>query len=128
MKQSISLEQLNELSDGQKEKLRNMWTPQLGDWIVDVEGMEGPIEDRKKDGGDPLYSYGGKWVTEKAKCLPLLSIGQMIALLDPVGRTIFTFCNMIAVEPSIYEVSVDGKKFYGANMCDALWEAVKQIL
>ena len=34
MKQHIAIEQLNELSDGGKEKLRDWWNPSVGDFLI----------------------------------------------------------------------------------------------
>jgi hypothetical protein len=118
MKQRITVEQLNELTDEQKERLRVWWKPQIGDWIIDTEEMEGPIEDLNKGGGDPIYSYGGKWITEKSKCLPLLSIGQMIELTE--STNIIKYNGGWALEE-------DAISFHD-ELCDALWEAVKQVL
>ena len=99
MKQHISVEQLNELSDKGKEKLRK--------WV---------LEKRYYSTLNPIRN----------KELPLLSIGQMIEFLDyrvkgwqytndPLGKywTIWS--------------STD-KKFESKELADALWEACKKVL
>lgn len=120
MKQRITFEQLQELSDEQKKRLWEWWEYNPGDIVVDFI-----------DEGKSVFSLStndSRQFRPSPTQYPLLTIGQMIEFLDPDGRTIFAFCNMIAAEPPIYEASVNGEQFYGANMCDALWEAVKQIL
>lgn len=57
-----------------------------------------------------------------------VTIGKMIEILDPKEETIFTMCKMVSANPPIYEITVNGDYYYGENMCDALWEAVKSIL
>lgn len=124
MKQRITIEQLNELTEEQMQQLREWWKPNRGDMFFYPERNLVLLVEAASDDG--IESAGN--LIKKLACLPLLSIGQMIEFLDPDGCTIFAFCNMIAAEPLVYEASVNGEQFYGANMCDALWEAVKQIL
>lgn len=102
MKQHITIEQLNELSEKAKKKLGKKWVLQEGDkyggyWTVD--GLREGIMQMDDDG--ELCPQGGVWL------LPLLSIGQMIEFL---GNGWWTKVN------SLGEIN---------DLCDALWEAVK---
>ena len=67
MKQHITPEQLNELSDKSKDKLRKWWKPEVGDI--------------NQDGHAYVVSHKSE-LFKKTKDLPLLSIGQMIEFLD----------------------------------------------
>ena len=112
MKQNISAEQLNELSNGGGEKLRKWWKPRWGDLykskygehVIEVEGQGNPaLSGTEDDYGDDL---------------PLLSIGQMIEFLgDDWYFEVFT-ANDIG----------DVLKSYDGELCDSLWEAVKEVL
>ena len=99
MKQHISIDQLNELSEKGKDKLRVWLEPKI-------------IE------SDPLYPNTYKQTGDDWWYGRLLSIGQMIEFLD--ARTLIYkadvgWCIDLANKPQ-------------AVMCDALWEAVKEIL
>lgn len=79
MKQRITPEQLKELTPEQKERLREWWRPVKGDsyiWDSPLSGMLGPMV---YDG----VSLGKALPQENSKgsCLPLLTVGQCIALL-----------------------------------------------
>lgn len=124
MKQRITIDQLNELSEGQKNKLQGLWEPRRGDMFFNTQRNLVLLAEAVSNEG--IESVGD--LLSKKECLPLLSIGQMIELLDPYGSTIFTSKMWIAADPPIYEISVNGRQFYEANMCDCLWEAVKKIL
>lgn len=118
MKRRITVEQLNELTDEQKQKLRDWWSiPNYGDFYTDTNLGEGCWMDPDRK---PVQTINN--------CLPLLDIGQMIELLDPKEETIFTMCNMISAQPRIYEITVSGNSYFADNMCDALWEVVKKVL
>jgi hypothetical protein len=79
MKKRIIREQLNELSDIQKEKLREMWVPEEGDYYVvfldNEKYYEGMIRDirgfRSIENGIVIY---------RKDTIPLLDIGQIIAI------------------------------------------------
>jgi hypothetical protein len=110
MKQRITCEQLKELTEEQKQRLREWWKPQehdiyvvWGDYVTAVgKGCESDIN--------------------KENCTPLLSIGQMIEIV----ANHFKEVKMPVVQIGD-EVKTD---FYGAMMplCDALWQAVKEVL
>lgn len=151
MKQHITPEQLDELTDAQKEKLHFWWIghQNVGDiysiydpkneetisphglgintCIIDVDVENCPMIRIKNDGViDLSYPQHENW-----SCLPRLSIGQMIEFLDEH--------NMISridrddpweVQTPLYK---NGELYAwnGINkteLCDALWEAVKEVL
>ena len=118
MKQRISTDQLQQLTPGQQDKLRSWWQPSYGDvygcFTVDGEWLQAVI---CRESQVPMSDE-----------FPLLSIGQMLQLIDPKEETIFTMMKYIAAEPQIYKVSVDGTEYFGDSMCDCLWQAVKEIL
>jgi len=100
MKQHITIEQLNELSSGAKELLRAWWIPREGDFFSS-DGKEYLVCDKSSlDGGMDVSKDDGD--------LPLLSIGQMIELLDKSGVDIM----FNSVE----------------DICDSLWNGCKKIL
>ena len=100
MKQHITVEQLNQLSEKGKEKLREWWEKDI------VE-----VDESKKQPEMICFGY---------KDLPLLSIGQMIEFLiennklegEEYGR------------PALPTYNHDWEKY----ICDDLWEAVKEAL
>ena len=84
MKQHITVEQLKELSDKAKEKLREWWKPSEGDFYsLDMEcnlnchSCSGEYHDLEYDKTFREYPSG---LVEKF--YPLLSIGQMIHFLS----------------------------------------------
>ncbi|MNW38174.1 hypothetical protein D3C74_152340 [compost metagenome] len=124
MKQRITVEQLKELTGLQQEHLRELYSPEEGDWFYRSTG-----EDTEFYGSVMYHDDSGVELFEPEKIdLPLLSIGQMIQLLNPESSTIFTFNSWPNTNPPICEISVNGKTFYEKNICDALWESVKKIL
>lgn len=116
MKQHISIEQLNDLSDYGKDRLCKWWVPQPGDLVVD------------RDGKDIETIMCCEDEIDKEIDLPILSIGQMIELLREnitdhyYGDEInFTGINVsYRVYASIY---IDD-----SLTCDNLWDACKQVL
>ena len=119
MKQRITVEQLNELSEEQKARLWELWQPSEGDTVLVNRGI--------------LKNYV---ITFSEDCLsnfpqkpigyvPLLNIGQMIEIIkDKLSSIHFHGGNVIV---SFYHASVE-KQFIKDNLCDALCEAVKAIL
>ncbi|WP_284644419.1 hypothetical protein [Paenibacillus silviterrae] len=108
MKQRLTASQLQQLSEGQVEQLRSLWTPQEGDYIY-TSGQE-----------EMVYYLNG---FVKTKSLPLFSIGQLLELLHER-------------QPSIRVQAVNGEwraatsryEWTASELCDALWEALKQEL
>ena len=120
MRQHISIENLQELSPEQQEKLRAWWSShqQQGDVFICL-------------GNDFLSGKTFSWDGHNKpfnKSIPLVSIGQMIELIDPREETIFTMMKYIASDSKIYRVCVNGTEYFGDTMCGCLWEAVKSIL
>lgn len=120
MKQNITNDQLNKLSEKGKERLRKWWF------------KEG-IGKGKKDGT-------GYYVA-----LPLLSIGQLIEFLD---EHINTSTTKIIITTGLRKnewfpraekwavgyggndemVKISRHNYFKNDLCDALWQAVKEIL
>jgi hypothetical protein len=59
----------------------------------------------------------------KESCLPLLSIGQMIEILEKHKSEL-----NISFTPEEALCYIDGREYVGDELCDALWEAVKDLL
>lgn len=114
MKQHISIENLNELTDEQKEKLREWWKAEIN------SSME-----------------KGVYSEETKEILPLLSIGQCIQFLienckldegDPYPSLTFhkqtdEYCMSNLGIGLFWEGRREGRE-----LIDALWEAIKAVL
>ena len=106
MKQHISPEQLEELSEKGNKKLRKWWKPKESDlYSACLEGVVCEI-------CDEVY---GIEKAEYKKCDPLLSIGQMIEFLELY---------------QVHEALIDQNKMIipKDELCDELWKAVKEVL
>lgn len=133
MKQRITAEQLMELTEEQKQKLREWWKPEVGDYYTHKHDIV------KCDMQTLVMAIEKFFIREDY--LPLLSIGQMIELLQSKDRR-----NMI---PEIRSKYCDGEiycdvtlymkdrvigtyNFIECRPCpelaDALWSAVKEVL
>jgi hypothetical protein len=109
MKQRITIDQLQELTEEQQQRLEEWWKPEEGDLVYN------------------------KFFNEfKQEELPLLDIGQMIELLrDTRPKVNIYFSGSLGNEitipfdkiPSL--VSAIAKE---SDICDCLWSAVKQVL
>lgn len=131
MKQHITINQLNELSKEQKKKLVNWWKPRAGDLYA---------VDKPNELLEEVFIFGGlggvaAFIAEKPY-YPLLSIGQMIELLEDSGNAWWSVrkeeINVFVGEiPDGYEghysVYMD-EKTTGNTLCDALWSACKEEL
>lgn len=114
MKQNITPEQLNELSDKMKERLAQ-YCGRHQEWLLAQE-----LDDSTQ------------WT--KNVFLPLLSIGQMIEFLDEHGM--YDIHNVSRdVRGRVWKIQMKSDQFYGDSnfegyfeLCDALWQAVKEIL
>ena len=125
MKQNITPEQLNELSDKGKEKLRKWWIPRRGDIVYG----NSPVEENRlislvaenvdEKGISDNESY--VWIP-KEKGLPLLSIGQMIEFLDEDADSLMNMGDHWIV----YDRKNDS--LFKVELADALWEACKEVL
>ena len=122
MKQHITKENLDTLSNKGREKLAS--------WYADWQFKQG-----NQFVGLPLEVIDEKTMRVK---VPLMSIGQMIDFLDEHMKGIdirIRHCNYKS--KSIYKEGTLITDIYGRNwsvvedepnLCDALWEAVKEIL
>jgi hypothetical protein len=147
MKQRITIEQINELTDEQKQKLREWWKPQKGDCILYTDDEQekvffiGELKLWLESGiGADPYNPGDYEEYEIKYMVPLLSIGQMVELLIEHKR----FYELaITYEPDyetsdptplptwhMYMSSIASYKIDDLEngLCDGLWEAVKTVL
>ncbi len=134
MKQHITIDDLNQLSEKGKEKYINtFWFTHNGEPIDFVE--DGRTGKRYTKSNLPVEDY------------PLLSIGQMIEFLDEnIGKrkiilsTGLTFSNdeivwfprkekwVVGYGLEDERVEESKTKYYKDELCSALWEAVKEVL
>lgn len=102
MKQNITTEQIAELTEKEKQK--------LSDWIFN----------RIQPSVEPF--------------VPLLSIGQMIEFLDNSlpevkgGDNPNIFISEGREWSVVFDLSRARKEYTAVELCDALWEAVKEVL
>jgi len=147
MKQYITFDQLNELSEKGKEKLRGLWKPTMGDWshcfsrntcIYPVSTFGCHII------GDAMVLIKGDKYYQMH--LPLLSIGQMIEFLD--DKKYAVTCEQWQNDGEGKSLKGKGSWRVGLNwlqgdseetssfyyvcenkeLCDALWKTVKEVL
>lgn len=115
MKRHIAPEDLNQLSEKARERLREWWKPRAGDlcwshigdtikWGVNFSGSEMIV----------LFDKNESHYKDNL-CLPLLSIGQMIQFLSENAKDGEVFM----------EIVVGWKQ---DDLCDLLFEDVKSIL
>lgn len=127
MKQRISVEQLQELTEEQKGRLREWWRPRKGDWYYYLNIQYSHVITDSSEYA--LSSYNN----HKRDYLPLLSIGQCIELLKDKapenvvcelmvrlfsGGWIFADENQVLVPTCRKPV----------ELVDALWEQIKAVL
>ena len=116
MKQHITIDQLNELTDKKKKKLAKWWKPAVGDYYVDSY-----FKDRELNIG-ALQGFSG--VLAKEPYYPLLSIGQMIEFLSENAKNEDSW-----LFPLVEEVQIDYPVAIKAEyVCNVLWEALKEEL
>jgi hypothetical protein len=137
MKRRITVEQLQELTEEQQQRLREWWEPKeydiamLQNRVSCIEGLSQLTEGYVIELAVPVdaegdeYIYAGQFGYRKEDCLPLLDIGQMIELLD--NKQCDINYNQDCTIP-VCELLVDGKGYRHKELCDALWQAVKQVL
>lgn len=138
MKQHITVEQLSELTEEQKNKLRTLWKPELGDLLytkgyglTEVFAVQNTDTFFEKN-----YGYGHFDPTTieerpiREKCLPLLSIGKMIDILENRDECL-NIVKRTDLEGWGYEIQLRRVLYYNfstGELCDALWSAVKAII
>lgn len=122
MKQRISAEDLAELTPEQQERLREWWTPEVGDYIVhDTQGAG--------------CLFGDIGIMVKAHMLPRLSIGQCIELLkdkdiatlQKVMRIMLAPTFTVNPLPKMACALSDTEALAPIELIDALWQAVKEV-
>jgi len=131
MKQRINIDQLQELTSDQQNKLRDLWKPKQYDYVAyTYEYYEKLITNEVVIKGlynnDPNFveevsDLEGEYVFPKCNCLPLMNIGQMIEILGNDWYDELFICQFYHNEYYV-ENSYDGE------FVDALWEKVKYIL
>ena len=139
MKQHITVEQLNELSEKGKEKLRKWWKPQDTDLVWNWKNKGEPEINHACNYQEAWDSSAGS--DGYGNCFPLLSIGQMIEFLDdkrlhvPYNNdNLVEFFGVSKYGLGHWYVGVDGSDELASTdhirleLCDALWEAVKEVL
>lgn len=129
--QHITTEQLNELTLEQKERLRERWRPKTYDIVIDDNNNDYVIEvDKKGSISFVMDSEGIIPPQKKTDFLPLLSVGQMIEVLqDKIAY--FSMTNIFAgtggkfcwgvMKPKHFDIRAD-------ELCVALWQEVKAVL
>jgi hypothetical protein len=155
MKQHITVEQLNELSDKEKKKLQKWWTPYYGNEVacekrtwIGINGIHGHKNYLPSILlANAICNCQQNLRENKKDHFPLLSIGQMIEFLENKfgkGMGIYGYpANhspkvpnggyAIKIIPEENDVGIfgsrDGYLSEGQEeLCDALWEAVKEVL
>ena len=123
MKQRISAEDLAELTPEQRERLREWWRPEAGDYIVhDTQGIG--------------CLFGDVDIMDKTHMLPRLSIGQCIELLkdkdiatlQKVMRIMLAPTFTVNPLPKMECALSDTEALAPIELIDALWQAVKEVL
>jgi len=133
MRQHISIKQLNELSEKGKERLRKWWKPKIGDWQA-YRNITSLIEEPEFERDYEEYVLH---IMANKDILPLLSIGQMVEFLDEYQEKVGT--DLEYIDESDYDrvVGTILRRYKNKNacdigwkgeLCDALWEAVKEVL
>lgn len=182
MKQHITIENLMELTEYQRDRLNSLWIPQqydlaagflckdaennemdifefvighvnigekragyymtlmnleaLRNWgIQEDETKEETNEEEEYNEEDFTFEYERPDIYSKGDCLPLLSIGQMIEILNKCGYGKGSFYINYQKETNGYAVGRDieqyidfGTDYNEEELCDALWTAVKETL
>jgi len=133
MRQYITPAQLQELTDEQKERLRDWWEVREGDRFFakdlweDIAGESGP---------GCVESFDCEGLScKKENCLPLLSVGQCIELLEEKDPGSWSICCSKSGGRYITSSNLYAPKYYIADggkdfeeIIDALWQAVKEVL
>lgn len=127
MKQHITVNQLDELSERGKERLRKWWKPKEGDQFVRYFKLD---NSNRQETYYISWNDGYEDNINDNDSLPLLSIGQMIEFLEEHSKegwenVIGIWENVIGIDE--YDVCLDYRNS-NQEFCDALWEAIKEVL
>lgn len=134
MKQRITVEDLQQLTLDQQQKLKELWEPQIGDIAANYDDDDGIFDERKEmiivllrhytESTDAiLCSESGQEKFSTNYLLPLPSIGQMIDFLGDNWQ-MKLFCSPMH-DCGVYK---NLKYWQNDEFCDALWSAVKEVL
>lgn len=117
MKQRITIEQLNELTEPQKQRLQDRWKIDqeygLLELIVNNNQIVIPDEYDEDKG---IFNYAA-WEAHKSECLPLLSVGQMFEILADIKEAEY-----------LNEIDVAIEMWTPDDTCDELWKLMKKNL
>jgi hypothetical protein len=119
MKQHITVAQFNELTKKGRDKLWNWWKPRNGDMFLDFEIGYGCLISEKPE------------TFKKKQRFPLLTIGQMIEFLDEQDKILcidYGSSYVSEMGQTNWRVIFDESQYEDDELCDALWEAVKEVL
>ena len=140
MKQTITVKQLQELTEEQKERLREWWVVREGDRFF-AKGKWEDIAGESAPGCVESYDFDGEsW--DKKDCLPLLSVGQCIELLEEKYPNGISFHSDWGDCSEVWIVLVQDTQgddppdsfidritiTRDHELIDALWQAVKEVL
>lgn len=186
MKQHITLEDIELLSDSQLQTLNKIWMPQkygiaaalickdvscdkyekvefiigsigvyhtivtLYDLKYLINTCDEPVEDEDKEEeeeegegeeedmaieDDINFTYEQPISYNKEDCIPLLSIGQMIEILQRNNYGLGDFYLVASSNDSMCELGKNyanmnsyGNEYENKELCDVLWESIKAIL
>jgi hypothetical protein len=128
MNQRITIEQLNELTDDKKEKLRDWWW-RSNPGISDVYVVKYKYDDITRYEGPHVLAVRNNFSEDyhKGEAIPLLSIGQMIEFLQEKR----VFINDWGYDPKdvigsiVSWFTIDQSH---SELADVLWEVVKNTL
>ena len=121
MKRRIIVEQLQELTEEQQQRLREWWKPQYQDVYAEYDGCLDCYEEmtatypKQPDQND----------------LPLLDIGQMIELITDKQNSlclVYYYGENAELHDTPGDYNYYPAKAEGKEICDCLWQAVKQVL
>lgn|GEM_PF-5740348 len=143
MKQRITIEQVYELPDMHKRKLVDLWKPERGDMFYNLKRKIILIAEATSEEG--IESSGE--LVQRHDCLPLLSIGQMIELIESWYTSHFPIRskgNLLSMEftfeNELNDISVNRRIIFKCDFedkiagrpneeyADVLWRIVKNIL
>lgn len=137
MKQRITVEQLKELTPEQQGKLREWWKPQEFDVFVTTESEYPKVVGYFENNSILVCEFGRKWLPLNG-CLPLLSIGQCLKLLQEIAQKhwfedLYSRTEHKSEKDGGWEWSWcfgwgNYNEFEAQEFIDALWEAAKSIL
>jgi hypothetical protein len=115
MKQYITISDINQLTDSQKENLHNLWKPKFYNLVATIKDFEDEI----------MIDVQGTQYCNVLKSdlhaitLPLLSIGQMIEILKEREFN-YSFGD--------YFIDYNWSYSHVDELCDSLWEDMREIL